>query len=209
VFLECIRNLIRSAAQRPQQSLLCIRTGPGTPFQARKSAEHGLQYALDDYGIIKCINYIRRAVADGADPLPQLQQGPAVFDDDKYLQPVRDDDALLFHDFLPAQPGGPTLADAHADTSVEQLQAENEALRHALQQLRVEVRSRSRRMRAFCRPKFVLRTQSTLNIAPLCRRYPWSCKTIGSKQRKSLWEKQALRAFPTEKHTCRVAKQCR
>lgn len=100
------------------------------------------QYALDDYGVIKCINFIRRAVADGADPLPQLQQGPAVFEADEYLRPVKQDDALLFHDFTQEHAAQRTaLAGVSDEHTVEQLRAENDMLRQALQQLRVNVRS--------------------------------------------------------------------
>jgi hypothetical protein len=58
-----------------------------------------LQHALDDYGVIRCINYIRKSVAQGEDPLQQLQQGPSAFQADCYLTPVLENDALLFHDF--------------------------------------------------------------------------------------------------------------
>jgi hypothetical protein len=61
------------------------------------------QAALDDYGTIKCINFIRIEVRDGRDPLPALTaavgQTDKPWDDDKYLQPVLEDDGLLFHDF--------------------------------------------------------------------------------------------------------------
>lgn len=70
------------------------------------------QHALDDYGVLKCINYIRRTVADGTDPLPSLKQGPEAFADDKYLQPILEDDGLLCHDFTEGQDGGCDTCDA-------------------------------------------------------------------------------------------------
>ena len=62
-----------------------------------------MQCALNDYGIIKCVNFIRAAVAEDTDPRPQLDQGPQVFADERYLQPVLEEDALLCHDFSEVQ----------------------------------------------------------------------------------------------------------
>ena len=110
-----------------------------------------VQFALDDYGVIKCINFIRRAVADGTDPLPQVQAGPDAFKDDQYLQPVRGDDALLFHDFSQdEETKNEAAVSAHAEQELEQLRADNEALRQALQQLRVDVRLPAMRGRVVC-----------------------------------------------------------
>lgn len=61
-----------------------------------------MQRQLDDHQTIKCINYIRSAVAAGEDPKSILQGGGTPYDDDKYFQPVLEDDCLLFQDFSEA-----------------------------------------------------------------------------------------------------------
>lgn len=71
---------------------------------ARRSdpKEFAVQAKLDDYGVIKCINFIRTEVAGGRDPLPLLaaaKAGQSPWEDEKYLQPALADDALLFHDY--------------------------------------------------------------------------------------------------------------
>ncbi|KAK9823570.1 hypothetical protein WJX72_003898 [[Myrmecia] bisecta] len=88
-------------------------------FDLRK---YRIQAHLDDYSTIRCINFIRSEVAAGRDPLPALAeaagapgQGARPWDDDKYLQPVLAEDALLFHDFgdedtAPGGPGDPEVA---------------------------------------------------------------------------------------------------
>lgn len=49
---------------------------------------------LDFYKTIKLVNYIRSEVVAGKDR-PDMHD-PAAWEDDKYLQPALDDDALLF-----------------------------------------------------------------------------------------------------------------
>ncbi len=65
-----------------------------------------MQARLDDYSTIRCINFIRSEGAAGRDPRPTLAEAAAApsqtgqpWDDDRYLQPVLPEDALLFHDF--------------------------------------------------------------------------------------------------------------
>jgi hypothetical protein len=68
-----------------------------------------LQLSLDDYGTIRLINYIRKEVAAGADPLALLRslaaQGPAAaapphpWSSDDYLTPHLPDDPLLGYDY--------------------------------------------------------------------------------------------------------------
>lgn len=61
---------------------------------------------MDDYNTIRCINYIRSEVVAQRDPLPALAvaaqsggAGPQPWEQDQYMKPALDDDALLFHDF--------------------------------------------------------------------------------------------------------------
>lgn len=61
-----------------------------------------LQEKLDEYDIFRCINFIRRSVAEGTDPLPSLAAGSSSsvwLGNDDYLKPVMDEDALLFFDY--------------------------------------------------------------------------------------------------------------
>lgn len=66
-----------------------------------KKLVYGMQRRLDEYGLIRCINFIRSEVAAGGDPRPQLAAAaePAPWADDRFLQPVLPNDALLMHDF--------------------------------------------------------------------------------------------------------------
>ena len=59
------------------------------------------QRRLDEYGVIRCINFIRSEVAAGRDPRQQLTTAadPPPWASDQYLQPVLPDDALLMYDF--------------------------------------------------------------------------------------------------------------
>lgn len=66
--------------------------------------EEGLtQEHLDQYGVIKVINFIRRAISDGQSPNQVTQtiaRGLAEqLQSDHYLTPVLEDDALLFLDY--------------------------------------------------------------------------------------------------------------
>lgn len=62
-----------------------------------------MQAKLDDYGVIKCINYIRAVVKQGSDPRSDLAGAlgspEKPWDDDKYLFPVLQNDGLLCHEF--------------------------------------------------------------------------------------------------------------
>lgn len=64
-----------------------------------------MQAALQDYEIICCVNYIRNEVAAGRNPVGALNAAAAAsseqrpWADDRYLQPVLEDDALLFFDY--------------------------------------------------------------------------------------------------------------
>ena len=79
-----------------------------------------LQEGLDEYGIIRVINFVRGEVVAGRDPLPALAAAAAAgkaaaagaagktaaaggdvspWADDRYLVPVLEDDALLCYDF--------------------------------------------------------------------------------------------------------------
>lgn len=62
-----------------------------------------VQERLDEYGIIRLINYIRSEVAAGKNPLPVLaaggSSGAVPWLDDQYLVPTMKDDAMLSYDF--------------------------------------------------------------------------------------------------------------
>jgi type I protein arginine methyltransferase len=58
------------------------------------------EFALDFYGTIRLVNYIRSEVKAGRAVTPSLPK--EVLEDDRYLKPVLEDDALLFNlDDLP------------------------------------------------------------------------------------------------------------
>lgn len=63
------------------------------------------QHGLDDYEIIKIVNYIRSETAAGRDPRPVLDSAPeggldhAPWAGEQYLQPVLQDDPLLTFEF--------------------------------------------------------------------------------------------------------------
>ena len=77
-----------------------------------------LQAKLDDYGAIRCINYIRAAVKAGRDPRPELAAalsgGAQPWDKDQFLFPVLQDDSLLCHEF--GGPGAPAAEDRCAQS---------------------------------------------------------------------------------------------
>ncbi len=58
---------------------------------------------MDEYEVIKCINFIRTCVSQGKDPRSELAGAVSTpekpWRDDKYLIPVLPDDAMLFHEF--------------------------------------------------------------------------------------------------------------
>ena len=63
----------------------------------------GVQVHMDEYEVIRCINYIRASVKAGRDPRSELAGAVSTpekpWQDDKYLIPVLPDDAMLFHEF--------------------------------------------------------------------------------------------------------------
>jgi hypothetical protein len=61
--------------------------------------EATMQHKLDDFGVIRCINFVRTVVREGADPRPALASGPAAFVNDDFMCPVLDNDALLCHEY--------------------------------------------------------------------------------------------------------------
>ena len=60
---------------------------------------------MDEYEVIKCINYIRASVKAGRDPRSEPEKP---WQDDKYLIPVLPDDAMLYHEFSSDAGGLPT-----------------------------------------------------------------------------------------------------
>ncbi|KAI8643514.1 S-adenosyl-L-methionine-dependent methyltransferase [Parasitella parasitica] len=91
--------------QQDSQCLFCSQTFPRPveTFKHTKEA-HGFDFQsvrqslrLDFYKCIRMINYIRQQVKANPDFTSiQFDGSESFFDDDKYLQPVLDDDALLF-----------------------------------------------------------------------------------------------------------------
>jgi protein arginine N-methyltransferase 3 len=86
---------------------------------------------LDFYGTIKLVNFIRSEVKAGH-PVSQSVSA-SDFEDQKYLQPVLDDDAFLFNlDDLPAPQAG-TEADASGSLIARIAELEEELKRSQLQ----------------------------------------------------------------------------
>ena len=58
---------------------------------------------MDEYEVIKCINFIRTCVSQEKDPRSELAGAVSTpekpWRDDRYLIPVLPDDAMLFHEF--------------------------------------------------------------------------------------------------------------
>ena len=77
--------------------LLCDMTHPTAPQSLEHCkqahgfdlAAHVMQYKLDFYGAIKLVNYTRSTKSS-------VLNDPALWADEKYLQPVLENDALLF-----------------------------------------------------------------------------------------------------------------
>ncbi|KAK3952962.1 S-adenosyl-L-methionine-dependent methyltransferase [Pseudoneurospora amorphoporcata] len=94
---------------------------------------------LDFYGLIKLINFIRSKVHEGA-AIP-TEINAADLEDDKYLKPVLDDDALILClDDLPESSGADAEASAAgaekgADAPVDELIQKNAELQAQLEQL--------------------------------------------------------------------------
>ena len=78
----------------------------------------GIQVGMDEYEVIKCINYIRASVKAGRDPRSELAGAVSTpekpWQDDKYLIPVLPDDAMLFHEFSLGAGGLPSSSARHA-----------------------------------------------------------------------------------------------
>lgn len=74
--------------------------------------------ALDFYDAVRLVNYIRSEVKAGK-PKPEIVSKQA-FQDDKYLQPVLEDDALLFNldEILEEQAGEGASTTAHGESGV-------------------------------------------------------------------------------------------
>lgn len=140
------------------KSFFCDMVFP-TPEQAfeHDSREYGFdlrayagKHNMSDYDCIKCVNYIRATVQAGRDPLPELLESPstpAVFQDEKWLKPILEDDGLMFYDYESAGPSssGGNVDQAGPSTSaggsvpaaaVQELVDENQMLREALESLR-------------------------------------------------------------------------
>ncbi len=60
-----------------------------------------MQHHLDDYDTIRVVNFIRREVAAGMDPLPVLagQHTTPPWAADEFLAPVLPDDPLITYDY--------------------------------------------------------------------------------------------------------------
>jgi type I protein arginine methyltransferase len=84
------------------------------------------KFSLDFYGTIKLVNYIRAIVGNGRTTLSDITK--ADFEDDKFLIPVLEDDALLFNlDDLPPsskQNAEPGTNDHNLLARVEELEEE-------------------------------------------------------------------------------------
>lgn len=84
----------------------CIIPSGYNPFPSPHGS-HLTQLDLDDYDTIRLINYIRREVAAGVNPLAVLQaeaqkgpgSGPHPWSSDNYLAPFLEDDPLLGYDY--------------------------------------------------------------------------------------------------------------
>ncbi|KAK9825550.1 hypothetical protein WJX74_005515 [Apatococcus lobatus] len=132
-----------AAFEEEAQSLFDSTRLPSAEAVFRYDAEHHgfsllayrQEHNLGDHEAIKVINFIRGCVASGTDPRPQLQSVPAGADkpwgDDRYLQTVLEEDGLLMYDFQDI-----AQETASGSDKIKQLEAENAALKDALEQLR-------------------------------------------------------------------------
>ena len=99
-----------STCDRSAKKSVCLRIGcrlhtrlrcePTIRSETATAAQAGLQ----DYDIIRCVNYIRSEAAAGRDPRQALRAaasggGACPWADDRYLRPVLEDDALLCFDY--------------------------------------------------------------------------------------------------------------
>lgn len=84
------------------------------PIAAGANDEPCMQAHMDEYDIIRCINWIRGSVSQGRDPRSDLAGALSTpekpWSDDKYLIPVLPTDPLLFHDFGYASEPSPCAA---------------------------------------------------------------------------------------------------
>ena len=83
-------------------SRLVLPQGQSGAVSSGKAADC-TQVHMDEYEVIKCINFIRTNVSQGRDPRSELAGAVSTpekpWKDDTYLMPVLPDDAMLFHDF--------------------------------------------------------------------------------------------------------------
>lgn len=87
---------------------------------------------LSQYNTIKVINFIRKHVAEGKDPLAALEDlNSFPWDNDVHLQPVLENDEFLFHDWE-EEAGGEALL---AGSVIGALEQENIQLKEALRTL--------------------------------------------------------------------------
>ena len=92
---------------------------------------------LDFHGAVKLVNYIRDRVKQ-LQPLP-AEISPKDFEDERYLQPVLENDALIFSldDILEAEQ--PSLADSQSKgTAGENLSAHNKELEEELERVQTQ-----------------------------------------------------------------------
>lgn len=115
-------------------------------WRCSTSLPHTPQNACDEYDAIRVVNFIRTMVAAGTDPRPALAQSDtaAPWKDDKYLQPVIEDDALLFYEYSEHGAAASTRfvtrlwetsiteKTPHSNTVEHDLRAENAQLRDML-----------------------------------------------------------------------------
>ena len=84
------------------------------PIAAGAIDEPCMQAHMDEYDVIRCINWIRGSVSQGRDPRSDLAGALSTpekpWSDDKYLIPVLPTDPLLFHDFGFASEPSPCAA---------------------------------------------------------------------------------------------------
>jgi protein arginine N-methyltransferase 3 len=84
-----------------------------------------LEAALDFFGMIKFVNYVRSQVKDG-NAKPEIEN-PASWDDEKFMQPVLEDDALLFSvDELESMEAGDASSGKQPEASNESNNATDE-----------------------------------------------------------------------------------
>ena len=99
--------------------LLLVRQSPlAEVWHVSDDIPFGTQVRMDEYEVIKCINYIRESVKAGRDPRSELACAVSTphkpWQDDKYLIPVLPDDAMLFHELSSDAGGLPSSSSRYA-----------------------------------------------------------------------------------------------